>query len=152
MSDYPPPPPPPPGGGYPPPPPGGGYTPPPPPSGGGYTPPPPPGGYPGQPGYGYGGVPQSSQKALWSMILGIASIVLCWCCPVIPLGLGGAAMVMGRGAKGDIERSGGALTGAGQAQAGFITGIIGLVLGVAALVATIVIFAADGTFYYNFET
>jgi hypothetical protein len=165
MSDYPPPPPegpgstppppPPPGGGYtpPPPPPGGGYTPPPPPPGGGYTPPPPGGGYPAYPGYpgGPGGVPKSNQKALWSMITGIASIVLCWCCPVIPLGLGGAAIYLGKTAKQEIQASGGMQTGDGQAQAGFICGIVGVVLGVIALIFTVVAFTSGDTqMYYDF--
>ncbi|HSV40955.1 MAG TPA: DUF4190 domain-containing protein [Nocardioidaceae bacterium] len=173
MSDYPPPPPegpgstppppPPPGGGYtpPPPPPGGGYTPPPPPPGGGYPPPPgggylpppPGGGYPAYPNYpgGPGGAPRSNQKALWAMITGIASIVLCWCCPVIPLALGGTAVFLGRTAKQEIQASGGMQTGDGQAQAGFICGIIGLVLGVLALIFTIIAFSTGDTqMYYDF--
>ncbi|HET7690371.1 MAG TPA: DUF4190 domain-containing protein [Nocardioidaceae bacterium] len=164
MSDYPPPPPegggptPPPEnpGGYtpPPPPPGGGYTPPPgggytPPPGGGYTPPP-GGGYPPQypyPGEGYGGAPQSNQKALWSMIVGIASIVLCLCCPLFPIALGGTAAFLGRQAKAEIAASGGMQTGAGQAQAGFVCGIIGVALGLVSLVVSIALFATgDGSF------
>jgi len=81
------------------------------------------------------------------MILGIASIVLCWCCALFPLGLGGAAVFMGRSAKAEIAASGGTQTGAGQAQAGFVCGLIGLALGAVSLVLTIVLFATgDGSF------
>ncbi len=160
MSEYPPPPPPSEGGGStpPPPPPGGGYTPPPPPPGGGYTPPPPAGGYgppPPGPGYPAGpgyGAPQSNQKALWAMITGIASIVLCWCCPILPLGLGGTAIYLGRAAKAEIAAAPGGQTGEGQAQAGFICGIIGIALGVVALVFTIIAFSTgNGSFYTDFD-
>ncbi len=106
--------------------PGQGGTPPPPPPEhptptGGYGPPSmPPPGAPG--GYGaYGPVPQTSQKATWAMIIGILSLLCC--------GLAGiASIIMGQQAKGEIAASNGRLTGAGQAQAGFILGIVALSL------------------------
>jgi hypothetical protein len=96
----------------------GGSTPPPPASGGYGAPPPyPPQGAPG----GYGPVPQTLQKATWAMIIGIVSILCCG-----PVGI--AALIMGSQAKKEIAASNGALTGHGQAQAGFVLGIIALVL------------------------
>ena len=112
---------------YPPPPPEQpdepGSTPPPYPS----TPPPPAYGAPPPPGYGYpagGGyaVPAGNKKALWSMILGILSL---FCCGVVT---GVVAIVLSQQAKREIAASGGMQRGAGQAQAGFILGIIGIVL------------------------
>lgn len=116
--------------------PGQGGTPPPPPPDhvpptGGYGPPsmPPPGG-----GYGgtYGPVPQTSQKATWSMILGILSLL---CCGL----LGIASIIMGQQAKGEIAASNGHLTGSGQAQAGFILGIVALSLTALGIVFYVVV-------------
>jgi uncharacterized protein DUF4190 len=125
MSDNAPPPPPPPQG----PPPGGGYGPPDggsygPPSGGGYgsqPPPPPPPGYGG--GYGGGGgfgPPKSNSKAIWALVLGILGLL---CCGI----LGVPAIILGKQAQNEIDRSGGAQTGRGMATAGFVLGILALI-------------------------
>lgn len=126
---------------YPPPPPppnepdDSGSTPPPPPPPYGAppvygTPPaygtPPPGG-----GYGYPAgyaVPESNKKAMWSLILGIVSL---FCCGIVT---GVVAIVLSQQAKREIEASGGMQSGAGQAQAGFILGIVGIALTVLGLV------------------
>jgi Domain of unknown function (DUF4190) len=98
-------------------------TPPPePPAGGNYPPPPPP-----PPSGGMGGgaaVPQQNQKALWAMISGIVSLL---CCGII---LGVVAIVLSMQAKKEIAASGGSQSGDGMAQAGLITGIIGIVLSI----------------------
>jgi len=120
-----------------------GSTPPPPP-----PPPPPPYGTPPAygapppPGYGYpaGGayaVPQGNKKALWSMIVGILSLI---CCGIVT---GIVAIVLSQQAKREIAASGGMQTGAGQAQAGFILGIIGIALSVVGIIAIV------GTGNYN---
>ncbi len=125
-----------------PPPPPGGYPPP------AYPPPPPaaPYGYAGQPygAPGYGppgyGAPQTSQKAIWSLVVGIASF---FCCGIVT---GIVAIVLGKQAGDEIVRSGGMLTGAGMAKAGMILGILGLL----ASIAMIVLFAT-GTFASEFS-
>lgn len=120
---------------YPPPPPNpedSGSTPPPPPPYGaapppyGAPPPPPNYGYPAGGGYA---MPASNQKALWSMVLGIVSL---FCCGVIT---GVVAVVLAQQAKREIAASGGMQRGAGQAQAGFVLGIIGIALTVIGLIA-----------------
>lgn len=111
-----------------------------------YPPPPPaaPYGYAGQqygvPGYG---APQTSQKAIWALVLGVVSL---FCCGLVT---GIVAIVLGKQAGDEINRSGGMLTGAGMAKAGMILGIIGL--GVSVLL--IVLFAATGNFSgeFNFD-
>ncbi len=118
---------------YPPPPPSSedpGSAPPPPPpppygSAPGYGAPPPPTGYPAPGGYA---VPSSNQKALWSMILGILSL---FCCGVLT---GIVAVVLSQQAKKEIAASGGMQAGSGQAQAGFVLGIIGIALTVLGLI------------------
>jgi len=100
------------------PPPSYGSTPPP----EGSYPPPPPGGYPPPAPGGYGAPLESNKKALWSMILGILSPL---CCGVI---LGPVAIVLSNQAKAEIAATGGVQPGAGQAKAGFILGIIGIVI------------------------
>ena len=103
-------------------PPNYGAPPPPPPGGGGYGAQPP--GYGGQ---GYGGQPQqNSVMAIISLVTGILGVTCC-CGSFI---VSGAALVLGILGKKEIAESGGAKKGAGMAQAGFILGIVGLVLGV----------------------
>jgi hypothetical protein len=100
-----------------------------------YSEPPPPPAYGApQPGAAAG----NNSKALWSMILGILSLLCC-----SPLGI--VAIILGRGAQAEIARTG--QGGEGMAKAGFILGIIALVL----LVLQIILFATgalsfDGTF------
>ena len=91
-----------------------------------YTPPPPPP-PPGSEGYGYA-TPQTNQKALWSMILGIVSIVCCGLLAGIP------ALVLGNSARKEIEASRGAQAGAGMAQAGVILGWISIAISLLMLI------------------
>ncbi|MEP7088606.1 MAG: DUF4190 domain-containing protein [Nocardioidaceae bacterium] len=93
------------------------------------APPPPPEGYGG---YGGGYVaPRTNQKAVWALVLGILGL----CCGLFA---GIPAIVLGASAKKEIARSGGAQTGAGLAQAGFVIGIIVTVLGVLGLLLLLV--------------
>ena len=87
----------------------------------------------------YGGVPQQNQKALWSMITGIGSIPLVLCCGLFGIALGATAIVLGLNAKGEIARSGGMQTGAGMAQAGWICGVVGIVLSVLSTIAVLML-------------
>ncbi|NGN92742.1 DUF4190 domain-containing protein [Nocardioides sp. KC13] len=113
----------------------------------GQTPPPPT--YGGQPGYGqapYGapaaysaqvGTPDSG--ATTAMVLGIIGLAGGFFCG-LPIVLSPFALFMGLSAKKRIDAAAGALTGRGNAQAGFILGIIGTVLLVLSIVViTIVI-------------
>lgn len=102
-----------------------------------YPPPPPP---PSAPyGGNGGGVPQQNQKALWSLILGIAGLVCCGLFTGIP------AWIIGRQAKAEIAASAGTQTGEGMAKAGVILGIISVVLSVLGLLLWVVIFLVAGT-------
>lgn len=97
------------------------YAPPPPPyEGGGHTP------------------AQSNQKAMWSMILGILSIVACGILAGLP------ALILGSSARKEIEASGGAQTGAGMAKAGVILGWISVVLTI-----LFVLLVVAGVFAFN---
>jgi hypothetical protein len=93
----------------------------PPPSGG--APPPPPPYQPPPAGGALVGVGQvQNQKALFSLILGIVSLICCGFLAGIP------GAILGNMAKKEIEASGGAQSGAGLAQAGFILSLIGTIL------------------------
>jgi len=81
---------------------------------------------PGQPG-----TPQSSGKALASLVLGIAGVF------VVPLICSILAIVYGNQAKQEIAASGGTMSGEGLAKAGVIIGWVGVALGVALVVAGI---------------
>jgi competence protein ComGC len=68
---------------------------------------------------------RTSPAAVWSLVLGILSIVLC-------LGLlaGIPAIICGIVAQGGIRKSAGALTGAGMAISGLILGSVGTLLSI----------------------
>lgn len=119
-----------------------------------YTPPPPP---PGQgdsgaeqpPGFGYGapgpggpgGPASNNTKAVASLIIGIVSLPIAFCCSIFGL-VSIAAIVLGRMAKNEIAASGGTQSGAGIAQAGFVLGIVGAVLSVVMFIVSIAIFSS----------
>jgi hypothetical protein len=115
---------------------------------------PPPGGssaqppYGQQPGYGQygqpypppgfppGGYVQDHPKATTSMVLGILGVVICSF--VAPF-----AWRVGKRTLDEIDRSNGQLGGRGQAQAGYVLGIIGTVLlGLALLFVVLVVVLA----------
>lgn len=101
-------------------------------------------GYP-QPYQAYG--PQGSQQALWSMILGISSIVsiiLAFCFWVPGIALGIPAVILSFTARREIARSNGMRTGSGQATAGLVTGIIGILLNILLVAFLVALFATDG--------
>jgi hypothetical protein len=70
-----------------------------------------------------------------SMILGIISIPAALFA-ILGVILGVVAIVLGATARGDIQRRG--LTNSGQAMAGLICGSIGLVLGLANMIAGVI--------------
>jgi Domain of unknown function (DUF4190) len=103
---------------------------------GGYQQPQP--GQPMQAGYPqqqYAPAPPTSSKATPALVLGIVSLL---CCPVICSIL---AIVFGKQAKDEIAANPG-MQGQGQAQAGFILGIISLALAGLYLVAVLISAAA----------
>ncbi|MFG2680054.1 DUF4190 domain-containing protein [Streptomyces sp. NPDC048392] len=96
-----------------------------------------PGGY-GYPGYGQGygwsGMPMPPQNGLGtaSMVLGILACALFCLYGVVSLVLGVLAVVFGIKGRRKAER--GLASNHGQAQAGFVMGIVGIVLGIAVIV------------------
>lgn len=74
----------------------------------------------GQAGYGYQ-PPRDHPKATTALVLGILALVLCQI-------LGPFAWVMGRKAVKEIDASGGALGGRGQATAGWICGLVATII------------------------
>ena len=108
--------------------------------GGGYSTPPYGGGSSllggGAPGP-YGALPPTSGKATTSLVLGIASMVLCF----IGFLLGIPAIIVGLRARKEIRESQGRTTGDGLALGGIITGVIGTLAGIAVVAAVIGLFA-----------
>jgi len=96
-------------------------------------PPPPPAPPPiGGPGY----QPQRNHpRATTSLVLGILSLVICSI-------LGPVALVMGRKAVKEIDASGGELGGRGQAQVGWILGLIATILLAISIVVVVIALAA----------
>lgn len=146
------------GGGYGPPPGGGGFGGPPggyPPGGGGFGSPPgggfggppgggfggPPPGYPpgfvgsgGGPGGGFGGGPRTETLAIISLVVGILSVPMSFCCSFFGIPLSITAVIMGVIAIGNINKDPQQLDGKGLAIGGIATGAFGLVMLVLLLV------------------
>ncbi|MGI5378553.1 DUF4190 domain-containing protein [Streptomyces sp. CA-251387] len=92
-------------------------------------------GYPGYPpGYGWPGMPMQPQNGMGvaALVLGILSCCLFCLYGVVSLVLGILAVIFGIKGRRKAER--GEANNHGQAQAGLITGIIGIVLGVVVIV------------------
>jgi hypothetical protein len=107
--------------------------PPEPPSGPGYGHAPEPGWDPGY-GSGYPGPVRSptNGKATASLVTGVTSLVLSWCCGFGLVGI--VAVVLGVRARREIQDSGGTQQGDGLALGGIITGAIAIVLALLILV------------------
>ncbi|WP_019146427.1 DUF4190 domain-containing protein [Aeromicrobium massiliense] len=102
---------------------------------GGDVPPPPPGGGYGYGDGGYGAPPEQNKKALWSMILGIVGLLCCGIAGIV-------AIVLGNQAKKEIADSAGRQTGEGMAKAGYILGIVAVVLWVVGIILRVAVFAS----------
>ena len=119
-----------------------------------YPPEPPPpapgngGGYgPGYGSYGPVQVTPTNGKATASLVTGIASLVLSWCCGLGVVGV--VAIVLGVKARSEIRASGGREQGDGLALGGIVTGALAVVLGLLVLVLIIVAVVAGG---FDFST
>ena len=115
---------------------------------------PPPGpGYgqtPGQgwgPAYGAPAVRPTNQKATASLVTGVTSLVLSWCCGFGLVGI--VAVVLGVKARREVQNSGGAQQGDGVALAGIITGAIAIVLGL--LILLVIGFAIVAGARFSFD-
>ncbi|MDT0609542.1 DUF4190 domain-containing protein [Streptomyces lancefieldiae] len=92
-------------------------------------------GYPGYPqGYGWSGIAMPPQNGMGTaaMVLGILACCLFCLYGVVSVVLGILAVVFGVKGRRKAER--GEAANHGQAQAGFVMGIIGIVLGIAVIV------------------
>ena len=101
----------------------------------------------GQPQYGQPQfyAPPTHGSSTTALILGILGLVLC------PLALSIPALVIGRRAVKEIDASHGQLGGRGNAQAGYILGIIGTIWGAITLLFVIGVFALGGLLSNTFD-
>ena len=88
----------------------------------------------------WGPAPPTHSKATTSLVLGICGVAL------MPLILSIPALVLGYQARREIDASGGAWGGRGQAIAGIVLGWIGLVLGIAIVAFFVFALAIDPDF------
>ena len=86
-------------------------------------------------------------KSTPSMIIGIVSVIMICCCSPLAVIGGVVATVLGHQSKSEIAASGGMQGGEGKAQAGFVLGIIAIVLGTVLFIAGLAFDFAS----YNFE-
>lgn len=116
----------------------GGFQPPPPPPPSGFTPPPPPP-PPSYGGSGYNPSDKASSTAIWALVLGIASWVLCGIIAAVP------AWIVGKKELNAIAEGRSSQAGKTMAQVGMWLGIVQVifsVLAIFALLAYFVFFAA----------
>jgi hypothetical protein len=115
----------------------------------GYGYPPPPAGQPGYPPYAAFHAPgQQQSQATLSMVLGIIGLVGAVLLCGVGLLVSPFAWALGHNALKEIRASGGRLAGESQARTGQVTGIIGtvlLVLAVLGIVVLAIVLAAGGT-------
>jgi Trk-type K+ transport system membrane component len=116
-------------------------VPPEPPSGSGYGPGPGPG---WGPAYAAPPARPTNNKATASLVTGVSSLVLSWCCGLGLVGI--VAVVLGVKARREIESSQGSEQGEGLALGGIITGAIATVLGLLFLVLIGVALVAGARF------
>lgn len=96
------------------------------------------------PQYGVPAVRPTNGKATASLITGVGTLVLSWCCGFGLLGI--VAIVLGVKARNEISASGGTQQGDGLALGGIITGAIAVVLGLLILVLIVVAVVAGARF------
>ena len=106
-----------------------------------YQPPVPP---PGPYGQYPPGPRRSSSDAVTALVLGILGLVMCGPFTAIP------AIFVARKATREIDASQGALEGRAMAQAGFVLGIIGTVLGGLAVLFFVFLFLVGGVVSSSF--
>ena len=82
--------------------------------------------------------PPTANEAIWALVLGIGSFLLCGIFMAIP------AIILGNNAKKKISSSGGQYTGDGLATAGIVLGWIQVGLTILAVVVALMILAAGG--------
>ena len=88
---------------------------------------------------GYAAVPVTNGKATASMITGVSTLVLSWCCGLGLVGL--VAVFLGLRARTEIRLSGGAQSGDGLAIVGIVTGVIAALVGLLTLVLVVLVVA-----------
>jgi len=121
---------------------------------GGYSVPP---GYPQPtPGYPYAPSAPTDGMAIAALILGIAAFPGLCCYGIGGIVLGVVALILGRMALGRIKAAGGMIGGSGLANAGWICGLVALVLGVIVGLAYLALFifaiANGGSTTFTFPT
>ncbi|CAA9335118.1 MAG: hypothetical protein AVDCRST_MAG36-1130 [uncultured Nocardioidaceae bacterium] len=124
----------------------------------------PPPGYGPQQGYGQspgyygpgapGGPPAGQQTngvAVASLVLGIVSVTLGWCCVLFALA-GPAALVLGKQGQRRADQSGGRVGGRAMATAGFVLGILGTIVLLIGIAYIVYVLAQGDGFTYRFRS
>ena len=91
----------------------------------------------GPPPPGYAPVPATNGKATASMITGVSTLVLSWCCGLGLLGV--VAVFLGVRARTEIRLAGGAESGEGLAVAGIVTGVLAALIGLLTVVLVVLV-------------
>jgi hypothetical protein len=97
------------------------------------------------------GAPQTIPNSVGALVLGILSIVFCWCYGIIAIILGIIALVLANQGEKLYKANPQMyfLASYKNLKAGKICGIIGLSLGTVYIIALIIVFVVSGTFALN---
>ncbi|WP_051062224.1 hypothetical protein [Ilumatobacter nonamiensis] len=95
----------------------------------------------GQPGSAPGS--QSNGKGTAAMVCGIIGLVMLLLCGVFSVVISPVAFFLGRSASKEIEAAPGQYSNAGQAKAGWIMGLIGMILVAIWLVVVVIVVAGS---------
>jgi hypothetical protein len=96
------------------------------------------------------GQPGASGKAIASLILGIASLpfICCWTCSFFGIILGTIGLILGRSEEKAIDQGKSPQAGRNMARAGWICGLIGVILCTLFLILTVVVWGFN---WKNFD-
>lgn len=104
---------------------------------------------PGPPPPGYAPVPTTNGKATASLITGVSTLVLSWCCGLGLVGL--VAVFLGVRARTEIRLAGGAQDGDGLAVAGIVTGAVAALIGLVTVVAVVLVLVSGRAAFMQYS-
>jgi len=103
----------------------------------------------GPPPSGYAPVPPTNGKATASMVTGVSTLVLSWCCGLGLLGL--VAVFLGMRARTEIRLSAGAQAGEGLAVAGIVTGALAALIGLLSIVLVVLVVVTGQAAFMQYD-
>lgn len=103
----------------------------------------------GAPPPGYAPLRVTNGKATASLVTGVSTLVLSWCCGLGLLGL--VAVFLGLRARTEIRLAGGFQSGEGLAVAGIVTGVLATLVGVLTVVVVVALVVTGRAAFMQYD-